>query len=182
GRFTLRAAGEFSPDPISFDGEIAPPGATVDVQLELKAKSQVAGTVFEPDGVTPVQPGPLRSLVVHYKSDEFVSFCSESSGGETSCVSIPQGIQETAEPVLDSGRFLFPLVNAGTFTLVVKDDSTGKIGVVHGSVKAGETADVSARLLGRADVTVKVLSSVTQQPIPGAQVTIEQLDFPLTEP
>jgi hypothetical protein len=178
GRFTLRAAGQFSPDPIAFEHELAPPGATVQADLQLRPTSRIAGRVLRPDGVTPVG----KDVILRYRSDEFVSFCSETSGGEMECEAIPQGIQETSQVTDDGGRFLFPLVNAGTFTITAEDPATGKTARLKGSVKAGETLDVELRLLGVADVEVQVLGSDGVTPIPGAEVVVEQLDLERTDP
>jgi hypothetical protein len=175
GTFTVRAAGEFSPDPIALENTIPSAGATVPMDIRLQPTSTVSGQVFLPDGVTPA----AADIVVKYKSDEFKSFCSENEAtGETECITIPQGIQEEVVVTDAQGRFGFPLVNPGTFTLTVQDNATGRIATARGSVKAGENAALSIRLLGTGDVTVQVFGSDTTTPIPGAKVVIQQLDYP----
>ena len=61
-----------------------------------------------------------------YKSDEFKTFCVEASSGESSCVTIPQGIQEAVETTDTDGAFLFPVVNAGNYTLTAFETCRSK--------------------------------------------------------
>ncbi|MEO8681584.1 MAG: Ig-like domain-containing protein, partial [Vicinamibacterales bacterium] len=174
GPFTLRAAGQFSPDPIALDNTMPAAGATVVMDIRLQSTSQVAGRVFLPDGVTPAG----ANLIVKYKSDEFRTICSTGSSGEDSCTSIPQGIQEEIVVTDADGRFGVPLVNAGTFTLTVEEPATGRSGQIHGSVKAGERIDVSVRLVGLGAINLRIRASDAVTPIPGARVVIQQLAFP----
>jgi hypothetical protein len=129
--------------------------------------------VLQPDGVTPVG----ADVIVHYKSEEYKVICSES-GGETECTSIPQGIQETNVVTDSAGRFWFPVVNAGVFTLTVDDPASGRVAQLKGSVRPGETGDVSIRLLSQADLAIHVLGSDRATPIAGAKVVVSQLGFP----
>ena len=174
GGFTLRAVGQFSPDPIAVDGTISAPNETVEVNLRLKPTSQIKGIVYQPDGVTPVG----ANVVINYKSEEFKVFCSENKFGEETCVTIPQGIQSVNAVTDDDGRFFFPIVNAGSFTLTVEDPVSGKVAQVKGNVKAGETADLSVRLLGIAELTVQVFASDATTAIANAKVEVEQLQYP----
>ena len=174
GDFSVSAAGQFSPDPITLPGNIPSPGATVQLDMKLQATSVISGVVFQPDGVTPVK----ANVVVSYKSDAFKLICSEGGDGEQSCTAIPQGIQEENTVTDASGHFLLPLVNAGTFTITATDQSNGKTAQIHGAVKAGETANVSARLVGLGQITVHVLGSDTRTVIPGAKVVVSQLGYP----
>ena len=127
GKFTLSAVGQFSPDPISFDGLIPSAGATVDVELRLQATSKIQGTVFQPDGVTPVGP----NVQVHYKSSAFKQVCATSGNlivGDTTidagtCRDIPQGIQNETVIPDTSGHYVLPL---GPFTLTAEDTFTGR--------------------------------------------------------
>jgi len=174
GPFTVRAAGAFSPDPISVEGVMPAPGATVNINLRLQPTSVVTGTIFLPDGVTPAGP----DVSVKYKSDGFIVLCAEGELFIEECQTIPQGIQEAFATTDAQGRFTFPIVNAGPFSLSVNDPATGRLAMAKGSVRAGETADLGIRLLGRGSIAVTVLSHDGQQPIPGARVEIEQLDYP----
>ena len=175
GAFTIRAAGQFSPDPIALEATMPVPTTLLDVTLKLQPTSEVTGRVLNPDG-TPVGEG----LLVKYKSDEFKTFCSESSIGETTCTTIPQGIQEANAVTDASGTFRFAIVNAGNYTLTAFEhaDFTGRTARVRGSVRAGEKADVEIKLLGLADLIVKVYASDAQTLIPGAKVQVSQLDYP----
>jgi hypothetical protein len=175
GTFTIRAAGAFSPDPISLEATMPSPPTTIDLTLKLQPTSQVTGRILKPDG-TPVDPG----VIVKYKSDEFKTFCVETSGGEMSCVTIPQGIQEAIEATDTDGTFLFPLVNAGNYTLTVFEtsDPNSRTARIRGAVRAGEKAEVSITLPAVADLIVKVFASDAQTLIPGARVTVKQIDYP----
>ena len=175
GSFTIRAAGQFSPDPISLEASMPTPTIPLDVVLKLQPTSQVGGKILKPDG-TPVGEG----VIVKYKSDEFKTFCVETSSGESSCTTIPQGVQEAVAVTDPTGAFLFAVVNAGTYTLTAFENSdfTGRTARVRGSVRAGERADVALKLLGLADLVVKVFASDAHTLIPGAKVQVRQLDYP----
>ena len=149
GAFTIRAAGQFSPDPIALEATMPVPTTVLDVTLKLQPTSEVTGRILKPDG-TPVGEGVL----IKYKSDEFKTFCSESSIGEMSCTTIPQGIQEANAVTDAAGIFRFAVVNAGNYTLTAFEhaDFTGRTARLRGSVRAGEKADVEFKLLGLADL------------------------------
>jgi len=174
GPFTIRAAGQFSPDPVSLESRMPSAGATVDLTLRLQATSQIAGVVYQPDGVTPAG----ANVIVKYKSDAVKVFCAEDSEGDTVCTTIPQGIQEEIVVTNERGEYWFPIVNAGAFTLTVDDPASGRIAAANGAVRAGERAELGIRLLGLGRVTVRVLSSDRVTAIPGAKVEITQLTYP----
>ncbi|MEQ1868664.1 MAG: Ig-like domain-containing protein [Vicinamibacterales bacterium] len=175
GSFTIRAAGQFSPDPIALEATMPSPTVMLDMTLKLQPTSTVGGRVLNPDG-TPVGAG----VIVKYKSDAFKTFCSESSIGELSCTTIPQGIQEAVAVTDTDGSFSFAIVNAGNYTLTAFEhaDFTGRTARLRGSVRAGETADVEIKLLGLADLVVRVLASDAQTLIGGAKVEVRQIDYP----
>ncbi|HPW20488.1 MAG TPA: Ig-like domain-containing protein [Vicinamibacterales bacterium] len=179
GPFTVRAAGQFSPEPVAAEGVMPGPGETVTVDLRLQPTSVITGVVLEPDGVTPVTG---RQVSLRFSSNAVVVFCSEeSSTGMTSCTSIPQGIQEEYAVTDGTGRFSFPLVNPGAFTVTATDLGTGTgghVAEVKGAVKPGETLDLHIRLLGAARATVNVYSHDGQTPIPNAAVELQQIDYP----
>ena len=170
GPFTLSAAGQFSPDPISLNGNIPSPGASVQMNLRLQATSQITGTVLEPDGVTPAG----ANVVVTYQSDAFKVICDQTGN----CTTIPQGIQQENVVTDAAGSYVLPLVNAGTFTLTATDPTTGKTAQVHGSVRAGQHSVMPIRLLGIGQLTVKVFAADSVTPIPGAKVEVAQIDYP----
>jgi hypothetical protein len=172
GDIAVRAAGVFSPDPVSITAAMPAPTTTLQMTLKLQATSQIAGTVYQPDGVTPVGEGVL----IKYKSDGVQVFCSETSNGESSCVSIPKGIQELNAVTQEDGTFLLPIVTAGPFTLTITDHLLHSARV-RGTVRAGERAELTPRLLGVADVVVRVFTS-DLKPVPGARVEIKPLDDP----
>jgi hypothetical protein len=175
GTFTIRAAGQFSPDPIALQQTMPSPPTTMALTLKLQPTSQLTGKVLNADG-TPVAAGTL----VKYKSDEFKTFCSENAAGEQSCTSVPQGIQEAVAVTDATGTFLFAVVNAGNYTLTAFEngDLTGRTTRVRGSVRAGEKAEVSLKLPVVADLIVNVFASDTQTRIPNAKVEVKQLDYP----
>ncbi len=172
GGFTVRAAGVFSPDPISLEGVMPAPTTTVQMNIRLEATSELHGIVFQKDGVTPVAAG----VPVHYHSTGVQVFCSELSSGESSCVSIPKGIQDADAVTQSDGTFLFATVTAGPFTLTI-DEPSGHPARVAGTARAGERMEISARLPAIADVTIKVFTS-DLKPVAGAKVDVTQLDFP----
>jgi hypothetical protein len=176
GEFTLRAVGQFSPDPIESTARINTPGETLTIDLRLQATSQVAGIVYQPDGAT-----PAAGVNVTYKSDAFRTVCSDTlidETGDQSCRQVPQGVQAEYAVSDATGRFLIPLVNAGAFTLSFEDPATGKVAQVKGFARPGEKAETVARLLGRGVLKVLVLSSDGTTPIPGAKVEVQQPEFP----
>ena len=175
GGFTLRAAGLFSPEPVALEQTMPSAGATVQADIRLQPTSRITGQVFLPDGVTPAG----SNIVVSYRSDEFATFCTENQAtGETECVAIPQGVQEEVIVTGGDGRFDLPLVNAGTFTITVSDEATGRTGRVRGSAKPGQVVDLSVRLVGFGEIAVQVFGSDSVTPIPGARVVVERIEFP----
>ncbi len=56
--------------------------------------------------------------------------------------------------------------------------STGRTARLRGSVRAGEQADVEIKLLGLADLVVRVFASDAQTLIPGARVQVKQIEYP----
>ena len=174
GPVTISAVGQFSPDPVSATVDIPAPNAQVSVDLKLQATSQIHGAVMLPNGVQPAG----ENLVVRYKSEAYKVICSEDSLGESSCESIPQGIQEENAVTDAQGRFWFPVVNAGPFSITIEDVATGATARIQGSVRPGEDANLTARLLARSDVTVQVLGSNRTTQIAGARVKLQQLGYP----
>ncbi len=176
GPFTVRAAGQFSPEPVAAEGTMPGPGATVTIDLRLQATSRITGTVLESDGFSPVTN---RQVALRFHSNAVVVICHDNpDSGDSECTSIPQGIQEAFAATDGEGRFSFPLVNAGPFTIEVTDVTTGKAAVINGTVRPGEDVDVPIRLLGRANVTVRVFRSNGVTPIPNATVELQGLDYP----
>jgi hypothetical protein len=176
GPFTLNAVGQFSPDPISFEGAITSPGQAVTVELRLQATSQIRGSITNPDGT----PAPAE-VIVRYKSEAFKVICTGAGAGEEECVSIPQGIQEATVLTDNAGRFWLPVVNAGPFSLSIEHPASGRVAQARGSVRPGETAEIPVRLLARGSLQVRVRGSDTTTVIPGAKVTVTQLGYPKLE-
>ena len=178
GRFVVRAVGQFSPDPVAFEGTMPAAGQTVNVNLRLQATSVITGTIVEPNGVVPVG----ADVIVRYKSASFKVTCASGDSGEGACTTIPQGIQSEIVTTDASGRFVVPLVNAGPFTLDVEEPAgAGRTTLFRGSVKPGETGDFVVRLRARAPVVVKVFEADRDAngnpiPVPGARVDLSSLD------
>jgi hypothetical protein len=151
GPFTVEAVNAFSPTVMAASGAIAKAGDTVDVTLKLVATSAVAGTVFQPDGVTPVG------------KDVVVTFDSST-------------LRDVKVVTDEHGRYSLPLVNAGAFTVTAEDPVTGLVGQATGAVDPGRTAEIPLRILGTGTVTVQVQGS--GGPISGAVVTLTHGGFP----
>lgn len=176
GPFTVRAAGLFSPEPVAGDGVITAPGATAEVDLRLQATSRVTGVVLEPDGVEPVRS---RQIALKFQSNATIVVCTEDkTTGESECKTLPQGIQEAFATTDTDGRFSFPIVNPGPFTITATDAALGRTATLRGNVRPGETADMQVRLLGRGAVTVRVLPASGSTPVAGASVEVRSLSRP----
>ncbi|MBS1818371.1 MAG: carboxypeptidase regulatory-like domain-containing protein [Acidobacteria bacterium] len=176
GPFTLRAAGQFSPEPVAAEGTMPGPGQTVTVDLRLQPTSRLTGTVFEADGFTPVTN---RQVALKFQSNAVVVIChDDEQTGDSECQSIPQGIQEAFAATDANGQFTFPLVNAGPFTITATDATTGQVASIKGTVRPGDTVDLPVRLLARAPVTVRVFRSNGTTPVLNANVTVQGLDYP----
>ena len=150
-------------DPITYTGIMPHDGAVVDVTLQLQATSQITGTVYSSDGVTPVGEG----VQVTFRG--FRVWCDPSTG---ICVELPHGIQEETVVTDVNGRYWLPIVTPWKFELVASDTATGKVGKVWGTTMPGQTADVPIRLFGLGDVTVNVYASDGHTSIPNALVDL----------
>ena len=144
------------------------------VDLRLQATSQIAGIVYQPDGVTPAAERDRDVQVGRVPHD----LQRGGSKGRSARRSRRASRQSTV--VTDAqGRFLVPLVNAGAFTLSFEDPASGKVAQVRGiGQRPASSAEMTARLLGRGTLTVRVLSSDGRTPIPGARVDVAQPTFP----
>ena len=163
GNFVITAVGPFSPDPIAVSGIMPADNATVNVTLQLQPTSEITGTVYDSDGATPAG----QDVVVTFKGFKLVYYPA------IGWVEEPQGIQEEIVTTDENGQFRLPVVNAGRYAITAQDPSTEKIGEIKGMIRAGQTDDVSLRLLGLGDVTVRVLTS-QGDPVPGAVVEAQQ--------
>ncbi|MFZ4856964.1 MAG: carboxypeptidase regulatory-like domain-containing protein [Desulfuromonadaceae bacterium] len=174
GPFVITAGGVFSPDPVTFAGEIMTNGDTQNIDMLLTASSVIKGTVFGPDGVS-----VAKNALITFKSDEFKTICAENNLGETVCTTTPQGIQEETAVSDEFGIFTLPLVTAGKYTITVEErdpagNPTGRIGKMNGLIRPGQTADVALRLQARAPVRVTVYTHNSTTPVANAWVTIEE--------
>jgi hypothetical protein len=163
GNFVITAVGPFSPDPIAVSEIMPEDGATVNVTLQLQPTSEITGTVYDSDGATAVG----QDVVVTFRGYKLVFYPN------IGWVEIPQGIQEEIVTTDENGRFWLPVVNAGRYSITAHDSDTGKIGEIKGMIRAGQTDDVSLRLLGLGDVTIRVFTS-QGDPVPGAVVDVQQ--------
>jgi hypothetical protein len=155
GNFMVEAANPFSPQEVSVEGEILTPTQTVSTTLILQSTGIVTGTVYQPDGVTPV-----GAEVVVEMDAAYISNVRVVTNGQ--------------------GQFEFPLAPPGGFTLTA-EDSTGLVGQINGSVQAGQTTNVNVRLLREGSVTVTVTGlNGTGQTVPeeGASVQLAEGNFP----
>ncbi|MFN8491312.1 MAG: carboxypeptidase regulatory-like domain-containing protein [Caldilineaceae bacterium] len=154
GDFTVEAASAFSPDAVAVSGKVPAPGASVPVTLSLQSTGAISGTVFQPDGLTPVGAG----VIVQFDS------------GTISNVRVQTDAQ---------GHFSFPLVSPGGFMLTAQNAISGTVGQTSGSVQVGQTAVMPIRLLRLG--SVKVLVNGANGPVVGANVTLEHGGFPATK-
>ena len=127
GAFTVEAVNAFSPTVMAATGTIPKVGDTVNVTLQLVATSAVKGTVFQPDGVTPVG----KDIVVTFDSST---------------------LRDVKVVTDEQGRYSLPLVNAGAFTVTAEDPVTGLVGQSAGAVDPGRTAEIPIRILGTGTV------------------------------
>jgi PKD repeat protein len=156
GGFTVEAANPFFPVVLAAANTITQPGETAHVTLQFsrekkEAESQVEGTVFHPDGITPVG----KDVVITFNSSR---------------------LRDVKVVTDEDGRYLFPLVNAGSFTVTAENPATGLVGRSDGSVIGGERVTVPIRLLGLG--TVKVTVKGSNGPIEGTNVTLARGTFP----
>ncbi|MEO8677871.1 MAG: carboxypeptidase regulatory-like domain-containing protein, partial [Vicinamibacterales bacterium] len=182
GPFTITAAGQFSPDPIGVESAMPSAGATIQLDVRLLGTSSIAGTVYQPDGVTPAGP----DVIVRYRSSAFRVVCAGDHPivlgnitiGANECDDVPQGIQDETVITDAAGRYLVPLVTGGPFTLTAEDPASGRTAQTLGAIKPGQSGDFSIRLLGVSTLTIRVRGSDTVTPIPGARVEVTQVSFP----
>ena len=176
GPFTLRAAGQFSPEPVAVEATMPGPGQTVNVDLRLQPTSTLTGTVFEPDGFTPVT---TRQVSLKFVSNAVVVFCSENSPDRRDRLRLdPAGHPGSLCRDRPGHRpVLVPHRQRGR----VHDHRQrrhARVAEAKGSVKAGETVDLSVRLLAKARVTIRVLRHDGHTLVPGASVDLQQIDYP----
>lgn len=150
-------------DPITFSGILPHDGAEVFATLALQPTSQIRGTVYQPDGATPVGEG----VKVTFRGYKIV--CYPTVG----CFELPHGIQQETVVTDENGEYWLPLVTPWKYELRAEDPDTGRIGQERGLVLPGEIAVVNIRLLGMGEVTVRVFGSDGVTQIPGAEVTVK---------
>jgi protocatechuate 3,4-dioxygenase beta subunit len=174
GTSQITAAGPFSPTPIVSEVNIKEPNEVQNITMQLEPTSQIRGTVLMPDGVSTAG----QNIIVRFNSQAVRIECDTDILGDAVCREIPQGIQNTSAVTDALGRYWFPLVTPGAYSLSVEDVATGKVGFSRGSVSAGEKAEVDIRLLATGAIKVSVKSSDAVTPISGARVEINQLSQP----
>jgi hypothetical protein len=132
-------------------GALPAPGATEIISLTLKGTSEVSGTVYQPDGVTPV--------------------------GEDVTVEFNGRLKNVTVVTNENGQYWFPLVNAGDFSVTAEDPASGLSGQSRGSVDAGRGAVVNIRLLGKGSAAVQVVGT-SGAPIANAPLQLVRTGFP----
>ena len=161
-----------------------------DVTLE-PATGKVRGTVYMPDGKTPVGEG----VTVRIRSLDSSGSIMTATGGVSQPV-----LPEYSVTTDGNGRFYFPLVLRGRFNLVADTgtperglkiksaeeiqtrkfvDKEGKrllnvrlYGSANGVVPAGETLETQIRLLNAAGVSLKVVENDGKTPVGFAKVSL----------
>jgi hypothetical protein len=148
GDFVVEAANPFSPGVVTVKDTLPAPGATRAVTLSLQSTGVISGAVLLPDGTPATERVIVRAKVAT--------------------------VREPIAVVTDEqGRFYFPLVPAGGFTLTAEEDYGDRlVGQSGGSVKAGQSVEVSLRLLRRGSVTVTVVGA--NGPEANAPVTLRE--------
>ncbi|MFZ1756163.1 MAG: carboxypeptidase regulatory-like domain-containing protein, partial [Caldilineaceae bacterium] len=140
----------------AFNGKVATNttvklGETTYITLSLKATSSLSGTVYLPDGVTPVGEG----IVVRFNS---------------------RTMQDVPVATDASGVYTVPLITAGGFNVTALDEVSGLTGRSAGGVGVGGHAVVDIRLLGLGSVAVKVVGT-TGAAIPNAPLHLRESNF-----
>ncbi len=157
GDFVATAANPFSPGQITAKEAIPAPNATRTVTLSLQSTGVVTGVVLLPDGTPATQPVLVKAKVATAK-----------------------------EPIIvvtdNAGRFHFPLMPAGGFTLSAEEDYGNRlVGQSQGFVSSGQTVAVPVQLLRTGSVTVTVLGNGASAgewvPVSGATVTLNEGAF-----
>ncbi|MBN1273270.1 MAG: carboxypeptidase regulatory-like domain-containing protein, partial [Candidatus Aminicenantes bacterium] len=152
GNFSAEASNPFSPYKAAKSGSIPHPGAEVTIDLVLKPAGKIEGTVFAPDGITPV---PNAKVFLKTGSLAPMELFSD-----------------------EEGKFYFDLVPSGSFTITAEDQLNGYRGQVRGSMSIeGRTLTLDVRLKGMGEVygTVKNQGG---EVIPNARVTLKSVGFP----
>jgi uncharacterized GH25 family protein len=125
-----------------------PAGAPVDVTVQTQASGTVSGTIFQPDGTTPVSLADIRLLI----NGQSVGFTVSSNTDD------------------HPGTFSFPNVPAGEFILEGFDNRSGRVARSGGRISTqGETAVVNLTLVPVGAVTGRV----TQNGSPVDHATVE---------
>ncbi len=125
-------------------------GDTTYITLSLKATSSLSGSVYLPDGVTPVGEG----VVVRFNSGT---------------------MHDVAVTTDANGVYAVTLISAGNFNVTALDAS-GLTGRSDGGVKAGSHAVVDIRLLGTGSVAVRVVGT-TGAAIANAPLLLREGNF-----
>ncbi|MCP4214762.1 MAG: hypothetical protein GY765_08890 [bacterium] len=138
----------YAPAAITETGGVAEAVITlVDAQF-----GDVAGHVYESDGITPVAGTP----VYIYRNDKPMNFVGSTD---------------------ESGAFLFENVTIGTFTVHAVNPQNGSHKKQDGYLQDGQTADVRVVLDGHGSVSGTVKDKVTNAAAPGVTVYIPGTNF-----
>jgi hypothetical protein len=152
GDFSVLASNPFSPYKAFKSDKISAPGAAVTVDLILKPAGKIEGTVFAPDGITPV---PNAKATLKASSLAPMELFSDNNG-----------------------KFIFSLVPSGGFELIAEDQVYGYKGDVRGTMGIeGQTLEINVRLKGLGEV-FGVVREPDGKLVPKAQVSLKSIGFP----
>ena len=130
------------------EGSITQDEQVATQHLQLVARGRITGTVFRPDGTTPV-----AGARVQVRNDSFFSTLATL----------------TADA---QGRYTTGLLAVGNYNIVAEHEATGDRGHAVAQLTSNEqtvTSDVSLRGFGQVVVTV---TTATGSPVAGARVTV----------
>ncbi len=152
GDFMVESANPFSPQVVSTKNVVPTPDATTAVTLSLQSTGEITGAVTLPDG----SPVISQTIIVRAKVGT---------------------VKDEIPVVTDSqGRFRFPLLPAGGFTLTAAEDGgEGRVGRSSGSVAPGQIVQAPIQLLRTGSVSVTVVGA--NGPVNGANVTLTEGAF-----
>ena len=184
GPSTVRAAGQFSPEPVAAETAVPGPGQTATVDLRLQPTSRLTGTVYDSDGFTPVtEPADLPQVQKRLGGRGL-------HRGPAVRHRVPDRSPRASRkpsPTTDSqGRFIFPVVNAGPFTLTATDNANDPDAQGQGRRDQGPGARraTSSTVAAPARPRPSHRPGLPQQrhtPVTGATVRIKQLQYPQRE-
>ena len=154
GKYTISTSNSFFPINVSKSGTL-PNGGDHEVNLTLVSTlaGKIQGTIYQPDGITPVGAGVRVGLGGGSLADIFAKTNAE-------------GHYEFAE-----------VFSEGSYTLTANDPLTGLTNRTFLSVRQNQELTANLRLLGRGSLKIKVIDGAGN-PVPSGSLNIQGGDYP----